>query len=131
MVDSVVRDRTIYVEMRDVGGERTSPIREFQLRSATGGALPDWIRMDARGLAIIERPVDVDTIRLIIRGVREDGRVIEVPVSIQGATGEIQLDGRQTLSARSDGADLLGTTMMAAKGAADAEAARLAAAFGD
>jgi CshA-type fibril repeat protein len=131
MVDSVVRDRTIYVEMRDVGGERTSPIREFQLRSATDGALPDWIRMDARGLAIIERPVDVDTIRLIIRGVREDGRVIEVPVNIQGATGEIQLDGRQILSARSDGADLLGTTMMAAKGAADAEAARLAAAFGD
>ena len=92
MIESVVRDRVIYMETRDIGKAGDPPVREYQLRMRDGSALPDWIRFDKRGLAIIERPVDADEIHLIVRAIREDGKVIEIPVVIQGATGEIQLD---------------------------------------
>ena len=83
MIESVVRDRVIYMEVRDIGAESDPRIVEYQLRSRDGSPLPSWIRMDARGLAIIERPVDAETVRLIVRAIRADGQVIEIPVVIQ------------------------------------------------
>jgi large repetitive protein len=92
MIESVVRDQRIYMEMRDVGADSDPRIVEHQLRMRGGGALPEWIKLDKRGLAIIERPLDMDEIHLIVRSIRDDGKVIEIPIVIQGATGEIQLD---------------------------------------
>jgi large repetitive protein len=92
MIESVVRDRVVYMEVRDIGPDSDRRITQYQLRVRGGGALPEWIKMDPRGLAIIERPVDAQEIHLIVRAIRADGKVIEVPVVIQGATGEIQLD---------------------------------------
>jgi large repetitive protein len=92
MIESVVRDQRIYMEMRDVGADSDPRIVEHQLRMRGGGALPEWIKLDKRGLAIIERPLDMDEIHLIVRSIRADGKVIEIPIVIQGATGEIQLD---------------------------------------
>jgi hypothetical protein len=92
MIESVVRDRVVYMEVRDIGKDSDPRVTEYQLRMRDGSALPEWIKMDARGLAIIERPADAEEIRLIVRAIRADGQVIEVPVLVQGATGEIQLD---------------------------------------
>jgi large repetitive protein len=128
MIESVVRDRVIYMEVRDIGKSSDSPIIEYQLRMRDGRPLPEWIRMDARGLAIIERPVDADEIRLIVRAIRADGKVIEIPVRVQGATGEIQLDEKAVGKKISDAAPLSKTMALAEAGAAE-EAARLAAAF--
>ena len=128
MIESVVRDRVVYMEVRDIGRASDPRIVEYQLRMRDGKALPDWIRMDSRGLAIIERPVDAETIQLIVRAIRADGKVFEIPVVVQGATGEIQLD--KAIPARKISvADPLGKTLAVASAAATSEAARLAAAF--
>ncbi len=128
MIESVVRDRVIYMEVRDVGKDGDPRIVEYQLLVRGGGALPEWIHMDQRGLAIIERPADAEEIHLIVRAIRADGVVIEVPVVIQGATGEIQLDGKVKETARV-GALPLGETMALAGSASADEAAKLLAAF--
>jgi large repetitive protein len=125
MIESVVRDRVIYMEVRDVGTGNDPMIVENQLRMRGGGPLPGWIHFDKRGLAIIERPADVDEIHLIVRSIRSDGRVIETPVVIQGATGEIQLDK----PLKTGRAETLGRTVERAHGAAQAEADRLATSF--
>jgi large repetitive protein len=127
MIESVVRDRVVYVEIRDIGKDSDPRIVEYQLRMRGGGALPDWIRMDNRGLAIIERPVDAQEIRVIIRAIRADGQVIEIPVIVQGATGEIQLDTALTKTLST--AETLSKNMALAANAVTDEAARLAAAF--
>jgi large repetitive protein len=127
MIESVVRDRVVYVEIRDIGKDSDPRIVEYQLRMRDGGALPDWIRMDNRGLAIIERPVDAQQIRMIIRAIRADGQVIEIPVVVQGATGEIQLDTAITKTLST--AETLSKNMALAANAVTDEAARLAAAF--
>jgi large repetitive protein len=125
MIESVVRDRVIYMEVRDVGTGDDPMIVEHQIRMRGGGPLPDWIHFDKRGLAIIERPADVDEIHLIVRSIRSDGKVIETPVVIQGATGEIQLDK----PLKSAAATTLDRTVQLAQGAAQNEADKLAAAF--
>jgi large repetitive protein len=128
MIESVVRDRVIYMEIRDIGADGDPRIVEYQLLMRGGGALPEWIHMDRRGLAIIERPVDAQEIHLIVRAIRTDGKVIEVPVVIQGATGEIQLDGKVMETGKISAAPL-GEAMALAQSAAADEAARLLAAF--
>ena len=125
MIESVVRDRVIYMEVRDVGTGNDPMIVENQLRMRGGGPLPDWIHFDKRGLAIIERPVDVEEIHLIVRSIRSDSKVIETPVVIQGATGEIQLDKPP----KTGRAETLDRTVQLAHGAAQSEADKLAAAF--
>jgi large repetitive protein len=128
MIESIVRDRVSYMEIRDIGSDEAPRIVEYQLRTRDGSPLPEWIRMDARGLAIIERPVDAEEIHLIVRAIRIDGKIFEIPVVVQGATGEIQLD--QALAGKSTAAaDTLSKTMAAASAAANNEAAELAAAF--
>ncbi len=128
MIDSVVRDRVIYMEIKDIGKDSDPRIVEYQLRSRDGSPLPDWIRMDSRGLAIMERPVDAQEIRLIVRAIRADGQVIEIPVVVQGATGEIQLD-EKLADKKISAAEPLSQKLAAASAAATNEAARLAAAF--
>jgi large repetitive protein len=129
MVESVVRDGRIYLEARDIGKDGDPRIVEFQFRMRDGKPLPDWIHFDARGLAIIERPADADEIRMIVRAIRADGKVIETPVKIQGATGEIQLDQKRDAGTKTSSAAPLHQTMAMADASAAAEAARLAAAF--
>ncbi|MEO1222089.1 MAG: hypothetical protein AAFY42_12170, partial [Pseudomonadota bacterium] len=92
MIESIARDRVVYVEMRDIGSDDQPRIVEYQMLTRDGSPLPDWIRMDSRGLAIIERPADAETIRVIVRAIDASGNVIEIPIMIQGATGEIQID---------------------------------------
>jgi large repetitive protein len=128
MIESVVRDRVIYMEVRDIGKDSEPRIIEYHLRTRDGSPLPDWIRMDKRGLAIIERPVDAQALRLIVRAIRADGVVMDVAVIVQGATGEIQLD--EASVQRISAAEPLGKTMAHAANSAAEEAAALAAAFG-
>jgi large repetitive protein len=128
MIDSVVRDRVIYMEIKDIGKDSDPRITDYQLRTRDGSPLPDWIRMDNRGLAIIERPVDAQEIRLIVRAIRADGQVYEIPVVVQGATGEIQLDAKLPAKPIA-AAESLSQTMVAAAAAPETEAAILAAAF--
>jgi CshA-type fibril repeat protein len=130
MIESVSRGAVLYVEMRDVGGDDRSPIVEYQLRMRDGRPLPDWIRMDPRGLAIVERPLDADEIRLVVRAIRADGTAIEIPVVVQGATGEIGLDEKITAGKRVSDAVPLGRLMAAEQSAATDETARLLGAFG-
>jgi CshA-type fibril repeat protein len=129
MIESVVRDRVIYMEVRDIGADSDPRIVEYQLRTRDGSPLPGWIRMDARGLAIIERPVDAETVRLIVRAIRADGQVIEIPVIVQGATGEIQIDEELKLSQNMNGAAPLGSAMAMADASVADETAQLLAAF--
>jgi hypothetical protein len=128
LVESVVRGPVIYVEVRDTGGG--SPIVQNQIRTRDGGPVPAWIQFDARGLAIIEPPAGVDTIRLIVRSVREDGSVLETPVIIQSATGEIQIDTLAGEARQVGQAPTLDQAIALAEASAVNEAARLAAAFG-
>ena len=131
MIESVIRDRVIYMETRDIGKPGDPPVKLFQLRMRSGAPLPDWIKFDNRGLAIIERPVDADEIRLIVRAIREDGKVIEVPVVIQGATGEIQLDQKfAPKPAHISRAMTLDQAANLASSAANDGASKLSAAFG-
>ncbi len=131
MIESVSRDRVIYMEVRDIGADSAPRMVEYQMRTRDGSPLPDWIRMDRRGLAIIERPVDAQELHLIVKAVRADGKVFEIPIVIQGATGEIQLDENPVINKSIPTAALpLGETMARAANAAADEADKLAAAFG-
>jgi VCBS repeat-containing protein len=128
MIESIVRDRVIYMEVRDIGADSDPRMVEYQLRSRDGKPLPEWVRMDARGLAIIERPVDAETLHLIVRAIRADGKVFEVPILIQGATGEIQLD--EKLAPKKIGAaETLRQSLAKAADNSSDETAALAAAF--
>jgi large repetitive protein len=130
MIESVVRDQRIYMEMRDVGTDGDPMIIEHQVRMRSGGPLPDWIKVDKRGLAIIERPLDMDEIHLIVRSIRADGKVIEVPIVIQGATGEIQLDKPLPSHGKTAHAPTLDHSVGQAQNAVHDEIARIADAFG-
>jgi hypothetical protein len=131
LIEAVARDNVLYIEMRDTGGEGASPIVEYQLLMRDGRPLPEWIRMDARGLAIVERPLDADEIRLIVRALRADGSVIEIPVIVQGETGEIQLDTKAVPGRHISEAMPLGRMIAAQQSAAVDETQRLLAAFGE
>ena len=98
MFDSVVRGGAIYLNVQDTATDGRAPISSFAVHPTGGGALPAWIRVDPRGLAIIERPADVDELHLTLDVTRRDGRTVRTPVVIQGASGEIEL-------ARSPGRD--------------------------
>ena len=129
MIESVVRDRVIYMEMRDIGKDSDPRMERYELRMRDGSPLPEWIQMDARGLAIIERPVDADTIRMIVKAIRADGSVYEIPVIVQGATGEIQLDDKLAKATKVSDAAPLGKAMAAELNTIATETAQLMAAF--
>jgi VCBS repeat-containing protein len=130
MIEAVVRDRVLYMEMRDIGADDAPRITDYRLRMRDGSRLPDWVTMDQRGLAIFERPVDAEELHLVVHALRADGRAFDIPVVVQGATGEIQLDaplGEQRIAAAAP----LSETMLAARTAHHREAAALADAFSD
>ncbi|MES2753917.1 MAG: Ig-like domain-containing protein [Pseudomonadota bacterium] len=124
MVESVVRGGAIYLEVRDIATDGRAEIRNVQILTATGGPAPEWISVDTRGLAIIERAADMDELHLIVRVTRENGRTTSTPIVVQGATGEIELD-RPTLGQ----AQPLDRTLQTPRAAQHAAAERLARNF--
>ena len=124
LVEAVRRGEAIYVEVREARDD-VAPFARHELRMADGEAVPPWILVDPRGLIIIEAPLDADEIRLILRSIRENGTAVETPVTIQGATGEIEI----TAALGKVAAAGLDETAQAMTSAAHREAARLAAAF--
>jgi large repetitive protein len=129
MIESVVRDRVIYMEIRDIGKDSDPRVIRNEIRMRSGAPLPDWIHFDARGLAIIERPADADEIHLIVRSFRADGKVIETPVVVQGATGEIQLDKPLKNGVKVGQTHTLNQAVAMAHNAAQTEAEKLASIF--
>lgn len=130
MVESVSRGNVLYVEMRDVGSEGDPRFVRFDLMGSDGQPVPDWIQMDERGLAIIERYAGVDQVHLVIIGHREDGTEVRVPVVIQGETGEIQLDG-DVMGDQITRVQTLGSALSEQRNDATNEEQRLRAAFGE
>ena len=127
MVESTVQGGAIYVEVRDTATSG-SPVHTVDIRSASGGPV-GWIKVDPRGLAIIERGADMDELHLIVRVTRENGRVTETPIVIQGETGEIELDRHAPRSAdhpsHRQAARLLDATLSTPHAAHRAHAQRL------
>ncbi|WP_051116670.1 Ig-like domain-containing protein [Sphingomonas sp. PAMC 26617] len=130
MIESIVRDRILYMEMKDVAADDAPRITDYSLRMRDGSRLPDWVTMDQRGLAILERPVDAEELHLVVHAVRADGRAFDIPVVVQGATGEIQLDS-PIADRRAGAAAPLSRTLHAARTAFHRETAALADAFSD
>ena len=130
MIESVARGNVLYVEMRDVGEESDPRFVRFELIGSDGEPLPDWIRMDERGLAIIERYAGLDEIHVVVVGHREDGSEVRVPVVIQGETGEIQLDG-EVSGDQITRVDTLRSAAALARDGSINEQQRLLAAFGE
>jgi large repetitive protein len=129
MIESVMRDRVLYVNMYQVTeGDGKPGIIEYRLRSANGDALPEWISLDPRGTAIVEIPVGTDALHLIVEAVRADGSIISVPVVIHGGTGEIQID--RAGGTMQIGALPLSHDLGALASAADTETLQLMASFG-
>ncbi|WP_380783642.1 Ig-like domain-containing protein [Sphingomonas sp. R86520] len=125
MVESVVRGGAIYVEVRDIAEGEHAEIRAVDVRLANGHAA-DFIHVDKRGLAIIERGADMDELHLIVRVTRENGRTTSTPIVIQGQTGEIELDRPAPVRHR---AAPLDATLHTPGAAASAAAARLSSTF--
>ena len=130
MIDSIVRDRVIYMELTDVGADDAPRITDYRLRMRDGSPLPGWVTMDRQGLVILERPVDAEELHLVVRAVRADGQAFDIPVVVQGATGEIELDA-PIADQRIGNAEPLSRTLLAARSASQREAAMLADAFSD
>ena len=130
MIESVSRGEVIYVEMRDIGGENDPRFVRFEVVGADGKDVPAWVRVDERGLAIIEHHSGLDAINLVVIGHREDGTKVRVPVTIQGHTGEIQLDGRVE-GDQITRVETLGKVAAQERDGATSEQQRLLAAFGD
>ncbi len=128
MIDSVLRDRVLYVSMEEIENNGKPAIVEYRLRTANGDPLPEWISLDPRGSSIIEIPVGTEALHLIIEAVREDGSILNIPVVIQGGTGEIQLD--RTGGTMRTSALPLSDDLRALASAADAETLKLMASFG-
>ena len=81
-----------------MAGDQRAAIRSVDIRMANGAKLPDWIKADRKGAAIIERGADMDELHLVVRVTRADGRTTSTPILIQGSTGEIELDRKHTAS---------------------------------
>jgi hypothetical protein len=129
MIESVMRDRVLYVNMYQVTEGNGEPgIIQYRLRAPNGEPLPEWISLDPRGSAIIEIPVGMDALHLIVDAVRADGSTVSIPVIIHGGTGEIQLD-REGGTMRI-GALPLSQDMGALASATDIEVMQLMARFG-
>ena len=125
MVESVVRGGAIYVEVRDTAENGSPAIRSVDVRLANGLAA-DFIHVDQRGLAIIERGADMDELHLVVRVTRENGRTTSTPIVIQGQTGVIELDRPSPARHR---AVPLDATLHTPGAAASAAAARLSSTF--
>ena len=124
MVESVVRGGAIYLEVRDIAAEGSrAPISQVSVRDASGRT-PAWIKVDPRGLAIIERGADMDELHLIVRVTRADGRTSTTPIVVQGATGEVELDRHRSGPARP-----LAQTLVTPGAARQHAAARLTSSF--
>ena len=133
MVESVVHGGAIHLEVRDTADDGArAPIARVDVRLASGGRAPDWIKVDPRGLAIIERGADMDELHLVVRVTRTDGRTSSTPILVQGQTGEVELDRHSAHAAHNaerGHAAPLDATLQTPSAAIQSEAARLASFF--
>ncbi|WP_171057326.1 Ig-like domain-containing protein, partial [Pseudomonas fluorescens] len=94
MIESIVRNNTIYVVIRDLEGEAWAPIEQVAIRPVNGADNVSWLHVDPRGLAIIDRIAGQDELHLIIDVKHADGTRTSTPVVIQTSTGEIEIERR-------------------------------------
>ncbi len=111
VLDSMVRDRTLYIQVRKllaksdpalierdliVGTSNGTPFRagteinQLNVTLSDGRPLPAWLDRVGTGLLMGERPADADRIDLRISASMSDGSSITRHVTIDTNTGEIQ-----------------------------------------
>jgi hypothetical protein len=90
VLDSIVRDRTLIVNLSSTQIPDHAHVVEYQVRQVDGRPLPGWLDRAGDRVLIGERPVDVEEIKLHVIAVMSDGTTIERDVVIQTNSGEIQ-----------------------------------------
>jgi len=68
-------------------------VRAIGARLADGRALPSWVRMDGNGFLAIDRPADVQRLRLRLTLVPERGAPRSVTVELDFDSGQMRIVG--------------------------------------
>ncbi len=90
IVDTLVRDRVLYVEVSNsLGSDAYGGLKRYQVLQADGKPLPPWVHQAENGLLLGEVPADTPLINLLIVAEFNDGATIEHNVDIQTASGEV------------------------------------------
>ena len=90
VLDSLVRDRTLIVNMSGTSIPDHAKIVEYRVMQADGRPLPGWLDRAGPQVLIGERPADVEVIKLRVIAILSDGTSIERDVVIQANSGEIK-----------------------------------------
>ena len=90
VLDSLVRDRTLIVNLSSTRIDGHAHVVEYRVMQADGRPLPSWLDRAGTNVLMGERPVDAEEIELHVIAVMSDGTTIERDVVIQTNSGEIQ-----------------------------------------
>jgi hypothetical protein len=91
VVEAVAHDHHINVQLAsplDMGKDLN--IKSWDVDMANGASLPQWIHwQDGSDFIGIQRPLDVETVRLTLRALLDNGRSATTTVEIDLATGSV------------------------------------------
>ena len=89
VVETLVRDRTLIVQMSNTSTEGGKRVAEYRVLQANGAPIPGWLDRVGSDLLIGQRPADVDAISLKIIVIYADGSFETKTVRIETMSGEI------------------------------------------
>jgi hypothetical protein len=89
-IESVVRERTLIVNISDALSDPNRKIVEYRIMQANGAPLPGWLERMDNSVLIGERPANVDRIGLRITIIYSDGSSESRSVLIETTSGEIK-----------------------------------------
>ena len=87
IIETLVRDRTLILQLSNSLGKG---VADYRVLRADGGARPTWLDRVGPNTLMGQRPADVDTVRLRVIVVFEDGMSETKDVEIEMLSGEIK-----------------------------------------
>jgi hypothetical protein len=90
IIESLVRDRTLIVQISNSIGAQGKTVQEYRFSQANGQPLPAWLDRAGASLLIGQRPANVESFGLKVTVVYTDGTFEEKSVRIETMSGDIQ-----------------------------------------
>ncbi|MDO7086205.1 Ig-like domain-containing protein, partial [Pseudocolwellia sp. AS88] len=92
-IETIVRNQALLMSVRSMANNSESTIINYNVTRVDGRALPDWISLDNKGLALLEAPEQMKDIQLNIHAIDASGISTIYPVELDLFSGKIaQLD---------------------------------------
>ena len=89
MLDTIRRFDTIALQFRELGVSATSESLVYSLHLPDGSPAPKWLERLASNVFMGRPPSDIERLDLLVRITRQDGTVIDRPISVDVQTGNL------------------------------------------